>query len=74
MWHIVLFYRQDKSLPQLMLPVMTTRLLRQLAHPAFAFNQINEREEKIIGKKGVKTIYKEDNSKITYFVIEDMEE
>jgi len=32
-WHIVLFYRQDKELPQLMLPVMTTRLLRQLAHP-----------------------------------------
>ncbi|MBQ8293436.1 MAG: hypothetical protein IJX78_06545 [Bacilli bacterium] len=27
-WHIVLFLRQDKSLPQLMIPVMTTRLLR----------------------------------------------
>ena len=27
---------------------------------------MKEREEKIIGKKEVKTIYKEDNSKITY--------
>ena len=54
---ICLFYRQDKELLQLMLPVMTTRLLRQPAHPAFAFNQINEREEKIIGKKEVKTEY-----------------
>ena len=55
-----------------MLPVMTTRLLRELGYPAFAFNQLEEREEKIIGKKEVKTIYKEDNSKITYFVTEDM--
>ena len=55
-----------------MLPVMTTRLLRELGYPAFAFNQINEREEKIIDKKEVKTIYKEKDSKITYFVIEDM--
>ena len=31
---------------------------------------MNEREDKIIGKNEVKTIYKEDNSKITYFVIE----
>ena len=60
-------------MPQLMLPVMTTRLLRELGYPAFAFNQINEREENIIGKKEVKTIYKEDNSKITYFVIEELE-
>ena len=42
--------------------------------PSFAFNQINEREDKIIGKKEVKTIYKEDDSKITYFVIEELEE
>ncbi len=74
MWHIVLFYRQDKSLPQLMLPVMTTRLLRELGYPAFAFNHLKEREDKIIGKKEVKTIYKEDNSKITYFIIEEVEE
>ena len=67
MWQICLFYRQVKSLPQLMLSVMTTRLLRELGYPAFAFNQINEREEKIIGKK-------EDDSKITYFVIEEVEE
>ena len=40
----------------------------------FAFNLINEREEKIIGKKEIKTIYKEDDSKITYFVIEEVEE
>ena len=57
-----------------MLPVMTTRQLRELGYPAFAFNKINEREEKIIGKKEVKTIYKEDSSKITYFVVEDVEE
>ena len=42
--------------------------------PSFAFNQINEREEKIIGKKEVKTIYKEDSSKITNYVIEEVEE
>ena len=35
---------------------------------------MKEREDKIIGKKEVKTIYKEKDSKITYFVIEDMEE
>ena len=74
MLQICLFYRQVKSLPQLMLPVMTTRLLRELGYPAFAFNQINEREEKIIAKKEVQTIYKEDNSKITYFVIEEVDE
>ena len=34
---------------------------------------MKEREDKIIGKKEVKAIYKEDNSKITYFVIEDVE-
>ena len=53
-WHIVLFLRQDKELPQLMLPVMTTRQLRELGYPVFAFDQINEREEKIIGKKKLK--------------------
>ena len=74
MWEICLFYRQVKSLPQLMLPVMTTRLLRELGYPVFAFDQINEREDKIIGKKEVKTIYKEDSSKITYFVVEEVEE
>ena len=37
-------------------------------------SKINEKEDKIIGKKEVKTIYKEDNSKITYFVIEEVEE
>ena len=35
--------------------------------PSFSFNQIKEREDKIIGKIEVKTIYKEDSSKITYF-------
>ena len=40
--------------------------------PVVAFDQINEREEKIMVKKEVKTIYKEDNSKIPYLVIEDM--
>ena len=35
---------------------------------------MKEREDKIIGKKEVKTIYKGDNSKITYFVIEEVEE
>ena len=57
-----------------MLPVMTTRLLQEQWYPAFAFNHLEEREDKIIGKKEVKTIYKEDSSKITYFVIEEMEE
>ena len=32
------------------------------------------RQVKSLGKKEVKTIYKEDNSKITYFVIEEVEE
>ena len=72
MWQICLFYRQDKELPQLMLPVMTTRQLRELGYPAFAFNQINEREDKIIGKKEVKTEYYSESKEITYFVIEDM--
>ena len=35
---------------------------------------MKERECKIIGKKEVETIYKEKESKIMYFVIEDMEE
>ena len=35
---------------------------------------MKEREDRIISKKEVKTIYKEDNSKITYFVIEEVEE
>ena len=35
---------------------------------------MNEREDKIIGKKEIKTIYKEDSSKITYFVIEELED
>lgn len=48
--------------------------MRQLGYPAFAFNHLEEREDKIIGKKDVKTIYKEDKSKITYFVIEEVEE
>ena len=74
MWQICLFYRQDKSLPQLILPVMTTRLLRELGYPAFAFDQINEREEKIIGKKEVKTEYYSESKEITYFVIEEVEE
>ena len=74
MWRICLFYRQVKSLPQLMLPVMTTRQLRELEYPAFAFDQINEREEKIIGKKEIKTEYYSESKKITYFVIEEVEE
>ena len=48
--------------------------MQKLGIPAFAFNQINKREEKIIGKKEVKIIYKEKDSKITYFVIEEVEE
>ena len=47
-----------------MLPVMTTRLLRELGYPAFAFDQINEREEKIIGKKEVKTEYYSESKEI----------
>ena len=74
MWHIVLFLRQVKSLPQLILPAMTTRQLRELGYPAFAFDQINEREEKIIGKKEVKTEYYSESKEITYFVIEEVEE
>ena len=74
MWHIVLFYRQDKELPQLMLPVMTTRQLRQLRYQAFAFNHLEEREYKIIGKKEVKTEYYSESKEMTYFVIEDVEE
>ena len=70
MLQICLFYRQDKELPQLMLPVMTTRLLRELGYPAFAFNHINEREDKITGKKEVKTEYYSESKEITYFVIE----
>ena len=35
---------------------------------------MKEREDKIIGKKEVNTIYKEKDSKITYFVIEEVEE
>ena len=42
--------------------------------PSFAFNQINEREEKIIGKKEVKTEYYLESKEITYFVIEEVEE
>ena len=61
MLQICLFYRQDKELPQ-------------LAHPAFTFNQINEREEKIIGKKEVKTEYYSESKEITNFVIEEVEE
>ena len=74
MLHIVLFLRQDKSLSQLMLPVMTTRLLRELGSPAFAFNQCKKREDKIIGKKEVKTEYYSENKETTYFVIEEVEE
>lgn len=57
-----------------MLPVMKTRLLRQLGYLAFAFNQINEREEKIIGKKEIKSEVYFKDSKITYLVIEEVEE
>ena len=53
---------------------MLFRLLRQLGYPGFAFNQINEREEKIIGKKEVKTEYYSESKEITYFVIEEVEE
>ena len=40
----------------------------------FAFNQINEREDKIIGKKEVKIEYYSESKEITYFVIEKVEE
>ena len=73
MLQICLFYRQVKLLPQLMLPVMTTRQLRELGYPAFALDQITEREEKIIGKKEVKTEYYSESKEITYFVIEELE-
>lgn len=52
---------------------MLFRLIATTGTPSFAFNQIKEREDKIIGKKEVKTIYKEDSSNITYFVIEELE-
>ena len=55
-----------------MLPVIITRLLLELGYPAFASNQINEREDKIIGKKEIKTEYYSESKEITYFVIEDM--
>ena len=74
MWQICLFYRHDKGLPQLMLPVMTTRQLRELGYPAFAFDQINGREEKIMGKKEVKIEYYSESKEITYFFIEEVEE
>lgn len=60
-------------MPQLMLPVMTTRLLRELGYLVFAFNQCKESEEKIIGKKEVKTECYSESKKITYFVIEELE-
>ncbi len=44
--------------------------LAELGNPAFFFDQCKEREDKIIDKKEVKTIYKEKDSKITYFAIE----
>ena len=40
--------------------------------PVVTFNQINEREEKIIVKKEIKTEYYSESKEITYFVIEDM--
>ena len=40
---------------------------------SFAFNLINEREEKIIGKK-IKTEYYSESKEITYFVIKEVEE
>ncbi|MBQ2891850.1 MAG: hypothetical protein IJE45_03050 [Bacilli bacterium] len=61
-------------MPQLMLPVMTTRQLRELGYPAFAFNHLEEREDKIIGKKEVKTEYYSESKELTYFVIEEVEE
>ena len=42
--------------------------------PSFTFNQINEREDKIIGKEEIKTEYYSESKEIPYFVIEDMEE
>ncbi len=47
---------------------------QKLGYPAFAFDQINEREEKIIGKKEVKTEYYSESKEITYFAIEEVEE
>ena len=51
---------------------MLFRLLRQPGYLAFAFDQINERGEKIIGKKEVKTEYYSESTEITYFVIEEV--
>ena len=45
---------------------------RNLGVPVVAFDQINEREEKIMGKKEIKTEYYSESKEITYFVIEDM--
>ena len=42
--------------------------------PVVTFNQINEREEKIIVKKEIKTEYYSESKEITYFVIEEVEE
>ena len=56
-----------------MLPVMTTRPLRELAHPVSLW-PMKERENKIIGKKEVKTEYYSESKEITYFVIEKVEE
>ena len=42
--------------------------------PSFAFNHLKEREDKIIGKKEVKTEYYLESKEITYFVIEKVEE
>ena len=53
---------------------MLFRQLRQLGYPAFAFNHLEEREEKIIGKKEVKTEYYLECKGITYFVIEELED
>ena len=53
---------------------MLVRLIATTGTPSFAFNQCKEREEKIIGKKEVKTEYYSESKEITYFVIEKVEE
>lgn len=57
-----------------MLPVMTTRLSRELGYTAFAFIPIKERNDKIIEKKEFTTEYYSESKEITYFVIEEVEE
>lgn len=61
-------------MPQLMLPVMTTRFVHRNGIPIFCFKRKKERKGKIIDKKEIKSEVYVNDSKITYFVIEEVEE